>query len=224
MLEFSNKISAITKNVNIDISLDTFQSLIEFVQDIPDDVKDTELFHLIQKLENPNLQYEDIQWLIEDFGIQDFDNALNEFLECMDKNIDLHCYLKSIVLNDIISKREKVIILLAHMEPLIYDTLNHSKKPKHKLKTIVRQISIDKNDGMSSVSIGKLFVLGIVYVVFANTDFYTEEIDKRLPFRNNILHNGIVLYTEKDIEMVYSLLIVFLSMLVQLKMTIIADD
>lgn len=61
------------------------------------------------------------------------------------------------------------------------------------------------------------FVLGVMYVVFANTDSYTEDIDKRLPFRNNILHNGIVLYTDKDIDMVYSILIDFLSMLVQVK-------
>jgi hypothetical protein len=217
MLKFSKEISEFIKNVNIDISLDTFQSLFEFVQGIPDDVKDTKFFHAVQHLEKPNLQYEDIQWLIKDFGIENFDDALSEFLESIDKNIELHCYLRSIVLNDNIRKREKVIILLAHMEPLIYDTLNYSKKPKHKLKTIVRQLSIDKNNGMSSESIGKLFVLGVMYVVFANTDSYTEDIDKRLPFRNNILHNGIVLYTDKDIDMVYSILIDFLSMLVQVK-------
>ena len=37
-------------------------------------------------------------------------------------------------------------------------------------------------------------------VVFANTDAYTKEIDKRIPFRNNILHNGIVEYGTDDIH------------------------
>ena len=48
-------------------------------------------------------------------------------------------------------------------------------------------MSIDENEGMSSESVGKLYVMGITYVVFANTDAYTKEIDKRIPFRNNIL-------------------------------------
>lgn len=224
MLEFSKSISEILKNVNMNIFLDTFRSLIEFVQDIPDDVKETEFFQSIQKFDNPNLRYEDIQWLIKDFGIESFDDALTGFLESVDKNTETHCYLKTIVMNDNIGKREKVVIILAHMESLIYDTLNYSKKPKHRLKPTVKQLSINTNNDMSSKSIGKLFVLGIMYVVFANTDYYTEEIDRRMPFRNNILHNGIVLYSEEDIEMAYSLLIVFLSILVQVKKIIVADD
>lgn len=224
LLEFSKNISDIVKNVNMNILVDTFQSLLEFVKDIPDDIKDTEFFHSIQKFDNPDLRYEDIQWLIKDFGIESFDDALTGFFESVDKNIGVHCYLKTIVMNDNISRREKVIIILAHMEPLIYDTLNYSKKPKHRLKPTVKQLSIDENNGMSSESIGKLFVLGIMYVVFANTDYYAKDIDKRMPFRNNILHNGIVLYTDEDVEMVYSLLIIFLSMLVQVKIKILVDD
>lgn len=224
MQEFSNTLSEMMKNIKINISVDTFQSLIEFFQNIPDNVKDTELFHSIQKLDKPNLRYEDIIWLLEEYGIENFEVALNGYLENVDKSNDVHNYLKTIILNDNVGKREKVVILLAHIETLIYDTLNCSKKPRVKLKTTVRQIAIDNNNDMSLKSLGMLFVLGILYVVFANTDSYTEDIDKRMPFRNNILHNGIVLYSDEDIEMVYSLLIIFLFMLLQLKKKIVADD
>ena len=115
-------------------------------------------------------------------------------MEYYEQENKLHCYIKSIISNPSISEREKLVILLSHIEPLIYNTLNYTKQPYSKVKQIVKRMSIDENEGMSSESVGKLYVMGITYVVFANTDAYTKEIDKRIPFRNNILHNGIVEY------------------------------
>lgn len=65
--------------------------------------------------------------------------------------------------------------------------------------------------------------MGITYVVFANTDAYTKEIDKRIPFRNNILHNGIVEYGTDDIHSAYELLVEFISMLVFIKKQLINE-
>lgn len=125
--------------------------------------------------------------------------------------------------NPSISEREKLVILLSHIEPLIYNTLNYTKQPYSKVKQIVKRMSIDENEGMSSESVGKLYVMGITYVVFANTDAYTKEIDKRIPFRNNILHNGIVEYGTDDIHSAYELLVEFISMLVFIKKQLINE-
>lgn len=116
-----------------------------------------------------------------------------------------------------------LVILLSHIEPLIYNTLNYTKQPYSKVKQIVKRMSIDENEGMSSESVGKLYVMGITYVVFANTDAYTKEIDKRIPFRNNILHNGIVEYGTDDIHSAYELLVEFISMLVFIKKQLINE-
>ena len=53
-----------------------------------------------------------------------------------------------------------------------------------------------------------------MYIIFANTDAYTDEIDKRIPFRNNILHNGIVMYSDEDIDVAYELLLGLIEILI----------
>ena len=111
-------------------------------------------------------------------------------------------------------KRGKLIILLAHIEPLIYKTLEISKTKNMKVKTAVNKVSVDDNGGMSAESLGKIYVLAVTYIIFANTDSYTNEIDKRIPFRNNILHNGIVMYSDEDIDVAYELLLGFIEILI----------
>lgn len=150
-------------------------------------------------------------------------NSIKDTLDYDFATEKLHCYIKSIISNPSISEREKLVILLSHIEPLIYNTLNYTKQPYSKVKQIVKRMSIDENEGMSSESVGKLYVMGITYVVFANTDAYTKEIDKRIPFRNNILHNGIVEYGTDDIHSAYELLVEFISMLVFIKKQLINE-
>ncbi len=41
----------------------------EFLQNIPDGIKDTRFFRKVQELKNINLRYEDVVWLMEDFGL-----------------------------------------------------------------------------------------------------------------------------------------------------------
>ena len=79
------------------------------------------------------------------------------------------------------------------------------------------KITIKENDGMSVESLGKIYVLAVTYIVFANTDSYTEEIDRRMPFRNNILHNGILAYSDENINVAYELLIDLIGILIYLK-------
>ena len=219
LLEFSKKISRFSQNIPDTL----FGSLTGFLKNIPDDVKNTQLFANVQKLSNYDLNYEDVWWLVDSYGLIDKEDAEEELMEYYEQENKLHCYIKSIISNPSISEREKLVILLSHIEPLIYNSLNYTKQPYSKVKQIVKRMSIDENEGMSSESVGKLYVMGITYVVFANTDAYTKEIDKRIPFRNNILHNGIVEYGTDDIHSAYELLVEFISMLVFIKKQLINE-
>ena len=155
------------------------------------------------------------------FTVEDREKVLKEYLELLENDYDyilIDC-MPSLGMMTI----NALVILLSHIEPLIYNTLNYTKQPYSKVKQIVKRMSIDENEGMSSESVGKLYVMGITYVVFANTDAYTKEIDKRIPFRNNILHNGIVEYGTDDIHSAYELLVEFISMLVFIKKQLINE-
>ena len=129
---------------------------------------------------------------------QQFISYINIFMtwqklsECEDAKSDLYRYIGKIVLSTSMEKREKLVVLLAHMEPLIYNALKISKAANIGPKQAVREVSEEKNEGMSVESLGKMYVFAITLIVFARTDSYTKKIDKRMPFRNNILHNGIV--------------------------------
>ena len=86
-----------------------------------------------------------------------------------------------------------------------------------KLKDEVKKVSIKENKELSAEGLGKLYVQAVTYIVFATTDSYTEEIDKRMPFRNHILHNGIVMYSDDEIDTLYELLIGLIGILMQVK-------
>lgn len=221
MVEFVIKLSestaSIVEGINVMASSEALRAFVEFLQNIPDDIKETQFFGKVQELQKINLHYEDVVWLIEDFGIGYTEENWQKLLECEDVKSDLHQYIGRIILSTSMEKREKLTILLAHMEPLIYETLNMSKVANSKLKQDVRKVSIKENEGMSAESLGKIYVLAVMYIIFANTDSYTEEIDKKVPFRNNILHNGIVMYDDSDIDIAYELLVDLIGILMQVK-------
>ena len=217
MRKFAFKISDEIDRIQVSKSLSESLSLLaDFFQNIPDDIKETQLFKKVQDLKKKNLYYEDVVWLIEDFGVSYSEKSWKKILEGENKS-ELHRYISKIILSTSIEKREKIIILLAHIEPLIYDTLNMSRVTNSKLKNDVKKVSIHENEGMSRESLEKIYVLAVFYIVFAGTDYYTEKIDNRLPFRNNILHNGIVTYSDGDIEIAYELLVNLIEILVEIK-------
>lgn len=218
---FVNKVSEsmakIVEGINVIASSEALLAFVEFLQNIPDDIKDTRFFGKVQELQKINLHYEDVVWLVEDFGLSYTEETWKELLECKSNKSDLHRYIAKIILSTSMEKREKTTVLLAHMEPLIYETLEMPKGVNSKLKQDVRKVSIKENEGMSAESLGKIYVLAVMYIVFANTDSYTEEIDKRIPFRNNILHNGIVMYSDTEINVAYELLLELIEILICVK-------
>lgn len=77
LLEFSKKISRFSQNIPDTL----FGSLTEFLKNIPDDVKNTQLFANVQKLSNYDLNYEDVWWLVDSYGLIDKEDAEEELME-----------------------------------------------------------------------------------------------------------------------------------------------
>ena len=181
LLKASKDMAKIVEGINVTASLKALETFAEFLQNIPDDIKDTIFFGKVQDLKNINLRYEDVVWIVEDFGLIYTEEKWQGMLKSEHNKSDLHQYIAKTILSTSMEKREKLIILLAHIEPLIYKTLEISKTRNMKLKFAVNKVSVDDNGGMSAESLGKIYVLAVTYIIFANTDAYTDEIDKRLP-------------------------------------------
>ena len=217
VIKVSEGMVKIVEEINVMASSEALLAFVEFLQNIPDDIKETKFFKEVQKLQKINLRYEDVVWLVEDFGLSYTEKIWQKMSGGENEKSDLHQYIAKIILSTSMERREKVTVLLAHMEPLIYETLEMSKGSNGKLKQDVSKVWIKENEGMSAESLGKIYVLAVMYIVFANTDSYTEEIDKRIPFRNNILHNGIVMYSDEEIDIVYELLVDLIEILMHTK-------
>ena len=183
VLKASKDMAKIVEGINLEAPLEALKTFAEFLQNMPDDIKDTIFFGKVQDLKNINLRYEDVVWIVEDFGLIYTEEKWQGMLKSEHNKSDLHQYIAKTILSTSMEKREKLIILLAHIEPLIYKTLEISKTSNMKLKFAVNKVSVDDNGGMSAESIGKIYVLAVMYIIFANTDAYTDEIDKRIPFR-----------------------------------------
>jgi hypothetical protein len=217
VIQLSESVSKIVEEINVLASSEMLLTFAEFLRNIPKDIKDTEFYGKIEKLGRKNLYYEDVVWLVENFGLNYTEATWQKLSECEDAKSDLYRYIGKIVLSTSMEKREKLVVLLAHMEPLIYNALKISKAANIGPKQAVREVSEEKNEGMSVESLGKMYVFAITLIVFARTDSYTKKIDKRMPFRNNILHNGIVKYSDEDVDIAYELLVNFIEIIMRVK-------
>lgn len=217
IVKLSESIAKISEGINITALSETLKLVGEYFRNIPDDIKKTQFFGKVQKLQKINLRYDDVVWLVDEFGLSYTEENWRKLSENENFKSDLYRYIVKIIVSISIEKREKLTILLAHMEPLIYDILEIAKGAKSRLKQDVQQMTVKENKGMSVESLEKVYVLAVMYIVFANTDSYTEEIDNRMPFRNNILHNGIADYSEEDIDVAYELLVDLIEILIQVK-------
>ena len=74
---------------------------------------------------------------------------------------------------------------------------------------------IKNNHGMDEENLYKTVLLAITNIVFANTDNFTN-VDKRLPFRNNILHRGLVDYSDEEVNTAYKTLLIFVAHIIQM--------
>lgn len=192
-----------------------FQRLLEIFNNIPDDVQETVFFQRCQSLKKKNLTYEEIEWLFDELEISTMEEARCDILKYIDSNNVLHNYIKNVMENNNYGNREKLIIILSHFERLIYSTLRRDKKRNEGTKDMLRIELIKNNHGMDNENLYKTVLLAITNVVFANTDNFTS-IDKRLPFRNNILHRGIIDYADEEVDIAYKTLLIFVAHIIQM--------
>lgn len=69
LLKASKDMAKIVEGINVTASLKALETFAKFLQNIPDDIKDTIFFGKVQDLKNINLRYEDVVWIVEDFGL-----------------------------------------------------------------------------------------------------------------------------------------------------------
>lgn len=192
-----------------------FQRLVELIKNIPDDVQKTVFFQKCQSLQKNNLTYEEIEWIFDELEISTMEEAKSDILKYIDSGNVLHNYIKNVMENSCYGNREKLIIILTHFERLTYSTLRREKKQNEGAKAMLKSELIKNNHGMDNVNLYKTVLLAITNVVFANTDNFTS-VDKRLPFRNNILHRGTIDYSDEEIDIAYKTLLIFVSHLIRM--------
>ena len=170
-------------------------------------IKDKELYSKVQSI-NPkqDIVLEDIEWLYEDY--EKLSDVLDSDFSFLDS--ELGNYLKKIIYSRNIAKREKIVILITHIENLIEECLDESFG-KSGIKQEVKNAINSKLDRVTGANIGRCYILAITNIVFARTDDFTDELDKRIPFRNHILHNGIYQYSDSEISQMYFVLLSFIK-------------
>ena len=202
-------VMAVNEAIERFVTSDTFVDLVHFFQSIPTDIQETELFQRISSFEKTEITYADIEWLQESFGYMTYDMTVTAIKEKTNPT-SLDTYIFTIIDSVHMNYREKVIVLLAHFEALVYQTMAYDRKASDKIKSVTSQTAHDTHE-MDSDSYKKVLIAGIVFVVFSNTDKYSNPIDKRIPFRNNILHRGMIDYSDEEAKNVYELLVYFIA-------------
>lgn len=208
--------SQITDALNNFAKTEEFQRLVELFNNIPDDVQKTVFFQKCQRLSKNNLTYEEVEWLFDELEIANMEEADVVIQKYVDKNNAIHSYIKDIMENNYLKNREKLIIILCHFERLIYSTLRREKKRKEGAKEMLNSELVTNNHGMDSENLYRTVLLAITNIVFANTDNLTY-IDRRLPFRNNILHRGLVDYSDAEVDATYETLLIFVAHIMEMK-------
>ena len=213
LLSLSEKIGEMVLTVNDAmtklVNSDAFNNMLEFFRSIPDDIQDTELFQHISTLEKKEIIYEDVVWIQDISGYKTYDMSVEALKKKKDKS-ELDQYILRTIETEGIAEREKIVILLAHFESLVYQTITYERKSWDRVKNIISINAKDSHE-MEWESYVKILLAGIVYIVFSNTDNYQDEIDRRIPFRNNILHRGTMSYSDEEIKIAYEVLVYFVA-------------
>lgn len=188
---------------------------------LPKSIKETDLYKNTEKLLKPkDIRLENLTWLErecwKDKTIIELQNQI--LIEKGKNEYKLFNYINYVVNDMEIPIREKTIVLLSHFEALLYLTFDEKKVREINIRHVANN-KIKKINELSSNDLGLLLAIAITEIVFARTDYFDnpENIDQRLPFRNNILHNGILGYSEDNIDLLYKILLSFLLKIMQIK-------
>lgn len=194
------------------VASETFEKLVEFLGNIPNDIQETEFSKSISNLKDSEITYETIEWFQDEFGYMTYDLSVNTIRSIKEKT-DLDDYIISIIDSTSLHYKEKLVVLLAHLEAIVYQIMTRERIAKKTLKSVVWEYSKELHK-MDMESYKTLLIAGIVFIVFSDTDradIYKNGIDKRIPFRNNILHRGIINYTYDESKTAYETLVYFVA-------------
>lgn len=213
LMDISERIGLMMKSVNKSMSAfsqsEEYRRLADFFKNIPEDIQKTELFQHIQGFEKAEITFDDVLWMQDILGYETYEMSVNSLYKKTNKS-KLDEYIISVVNNEGMSPREKIVVLLAHFENLIYQTITYERQSRDRVKKIVTDNSKDSHK-MEMENYKKILLAGIVYIIFSNTDNYKGVIEKRIPFRNNILHRGTISYSKEEINKAYEILVYFIS-------------
>lgn len=149
LLSLSEKIGNMVLSINEAMTRfaasDTFANLVKFFQSIPTDVQKTELFQRISGFKKAEITYADVEWLQDRFGYMTYDMAVDAVRKKTEPT-PLGAYVLSVIESSQLSHREKTIVLLAHFEELVYQTMSRERKAKDKIKFVALQSVQDTHD------------------------------------------------------------------------------
>lgn len=212
--ELARNMKTISGTVDSFISSEFFGNLQELLSGLPSDVKETKFYGMAEELySKKDIRYEDITWVVDFYSADGL--ILDDFSWDDEKSEDgkLLKYIREIIDSKGIGNREKLVLLMAHIEPLVYNTLSMQKKTEGPLKSKIHDGIVKNMDsGMKASGFAIVFIAAIVYIVFARTETFSF-IDSRIPFRNNILHNGVIGYSDEDVDVAYDLLVKYVCIL-----------
>lgn len=193
--------------------METIERFEEIFKSCPSNVIETEFYKNVERLKYEEISYEKIYFLLELSG---YIGEYKDFILNSQSDIVHLSYIKKIIRNKNIAKREKIIIILPHIETMALEAMNININGKYKIKEEINK-KIESIDSYSAYDLGCVFLLGIVYSVFASTDFFKNPCDRRLPFRNYILHKGTIEeYSRKEINYTYKVLLIFICVIVRI--------
>lgn len=206
----NNKITAGIQNV---IQSEAVQNLLATFASIPKEVQDTWLYKTNMTLKDKkDIRLEDVEWIPANYGLNDVE-VVEENLKGQHYPEDsLESYVSWVILFRQIEKREKLVILLSHMEPLIYEAIGKNRERWERVKDQAEK-NVDSKDVLNMSAIEAVYVLAITFVIFSNTDSYEKPIDRRMPFRNNILYRGVLEYSEDEVNAAYAYLVECIAVL-----------
>lgn len=160
-----------------------------------------------------DIQFNDIKWMLGFWCEEEVTQKI--IINCKKINIPVFDYICEVIQYKKYEKRDKIVLILAHIETCIFHCLEIVRKSSGIVKNINRVVSQNDDTRVTNANYARIFLMGIVKVIYANTDKFEHTLDKRIPFRNHILHHGIVEYMDEEIETMYLVLISFFEKIVE---------
>lgn len=105
---------------------------------IPSDIQETQLYADALRLSRLDLHYEDIDDWLDLFQMHSSRDVKKALAGLTFPTNAVEEYVKWIICNSRIQKREKTPVLLAHIEPLFYKAIGKTKMSRTPVKVIAK--------------------------------------------------------------------------------------